>query len=243
MTYPLEWNTSIGKQKKQPALKVGPIRGVLPYDGHRNPLTRSASASRISMTVGTPATNGRPKVYHFDGQREMAVGIEALLSPALHALEVQLPPIFYTKRNGKPGEHSFDLRITFKDGFRRAVYVRNGSSLKRQKTQDEIKVIFDATPKSFADDKIVVNGDHYTRAYRDNLLRIWEANKKADHEADAHVFERAKVVPYWLMRELQAQCDIALGRAFDAILRHIGKGVIKANWHAVISEYSRIWLP
>lgn len=242
MPYPLEWDTSTGKQKKLPALKVNPIHGVLPYEGYRNPLTRSNSASRVSMTFATPATKGQRKVYHFDGQREMAVGLEAILSPKLYGLEVQLPPIFYPYGKKKPNEHSFDLRITFRDGFRRAVFVRNGTSLARQKTQDEITAIFAATPASFADDKIIVNGDHYTRAYRDNLLRIYKASAAIDKEADAHVFERARTGHYWLMCELLAQCDIAWARAFNAVLRHVGQGAIKANWHAVISEYSRIWL-
>ncbi|MFG6549531.1 hypothetical protein ACGYK3_10380 [Sulfitobacter sp. 1A05707] len=242
MPYPLEWDTSTGEQKKLPALKVDPIYGVLPYDGYRNPLTRSSSASRVSMTFATPATQGQRKVYHFDGQREMAVGIEALLSPDLYGLEVQLPPVNYRNRKGKPGKHSFDLRITFRDGFRRAVYVRHGDSLARQNTKDEIKAIFEATPASFADDKIVVNGDHYTRAYRDNLLRIYRATEAVDQEADAHVLDRARKGGYWLMRELMAQCEVTSARAFNAVLRHVGQGVIRANLHAVICEYSRIWL-
>ncbi|MCR8825240.1 hypothetical protein [Pseudosulfitobacter koreensis] len=242
MPYPLEWDTSTGKQKKLPALKVNPILGVLPYDGNRNPLTRSSSASRVSMTFATPATKGQRKVYHFDGQREMAVGLEALLSPNLYGLEVQLPPVAYRNRKGKLAEHSFDLRITFRDGFRRAVYVRHGESLARQKTKDEIKAIFEATPAWFADDKIVVNGDHYTRAYRDNLIRIYRASETVDEEADTHVLDCARTGRYWLMRELLTQCEVPAARAFNAILRHVGQGVIKANWHAVICEYSRIWL-
>lgn len=242
MPYPLKWDTSTGEQKKMPALNVNPIHGVLPYDGYRNPLTRSSSASRVSMTFATLATQGQRKVYHFDGQREMAVGIEALLSPDLYGLEVQLPPVSYRNHKGKRGKHSFDLRITFRDGFRRAVYVRHGDSLARQKTKDEIKAIFEATPACFADEKIVVNGDHYTRAYRDNLLRIYRATETVDQEADAHVLDRARKGGYWLMRELLAQCEVTSARAFNAILRHVGQGVIRANLHAVICEYSRIWL-
>lgn len=61
----------------------------------------------------------------------MAVGLEAHLSPELYHLEVQLPPIEYRGRNGRLRKHSFDLRITFRDQFRRAVFVRNGTSLKK----------------------------------------------------------------------------------------------------------------
>ncbi|HCQ59678.1 MAG TPA: hypothetical protein DIU10_17525, partial [Sulfitobacter sp.] len=113
---------------------------------------------------------------------------------------------------------------------------------RRFTTKEEIKAIFEATPACFADDKRVVNGDRYTRAYRDNLLRIYRATEIVDQEADAHVLDRARRGGYWLMRELLAQCEVTSARAFNAVLRHVGQGVIKANLHAVICEYSRIWL-
>ncbi len=194
------------------------------------------------MTIATPATRGQHKVYHFDGQREMAVALEALLSPELHGLEVQLPPIYFPKNDGKMHPHSFDMRITFRDKFRRAVFVRHGESLARQETQDEIKAIFAATPRSFADDKIVVNGDHYTRGYRDNLLRVWEASKISDKSADAYVLQRAQNNFFWHMQDLMDACDLPKGRAIDSILSLIGRRIIGANWHAVICSYSRIWL-
>lgn len=55
MTGPLRWETSLGDQEKMQSLKVDPIPGVLPFDGSRNPLTRSDTASRVSMTIITPA--------------------------------------------------------------------------------------------------------------------------------------------------------------------------------------------
>ena len=166
------------KTEKLPELVVPPIRDVLPFEGSHNPMTRSNTARRVSMTIPTPATDGKRQVYHFDGEREAAVALEALLSPDLFRLEVQLPKIYfdlpqgYNKRK-KPRGHHFDLRLTFNDGYKRAVYVKNATSLARRKTQDEFAAICEATPQSFADDVIVVNGDHYTMAYRDNLYRLF----------------------------------------------------------------------
>lgn len=242
MPYPQDWDTSLGEQEKQPALQVGPVHAVLPYDGYRNPLTRSSTTHRISMTIGTPATQGQRKVFHFDGEREMAVALEALLSPELLHLEVQLPPVKFRGLNGKLREHSFDLRITFRDKFRRAVFVRNGTSLKKQRTQDEIAAIFAATPKSFADDTIVVNGDDYTQGYRDNLLRIWSATEAKNPSLDAYILERARNTSFWLMRDLISQCDLLEGDATEGILRLIGQGYLGANRHACICKHSRIWL-
>lgn len=242
MPYPQDWDTSLGEQEKQPALQVGPVHGVLPYDGYHNPLTRSSTTQRISMTIGTPATQGRPKIYHFDGGREMAVALEALLSPELYALEVQLPPVRFLGLNGKPSYHSFDLRITFRDRYRRAVFVRNGTSLKKRRTQDEISAIFAATPETFADDKIVVNGDDYTQGYRDNLLRIWSATEDQNPRLDAYILDRARATSFWLTKDLISQCDLLEGDAMEGILRLIGQGYLGTNRHACICKHSRIWL-
>jgi hypothetical protein len=193
---PTDWDPSPVKQKKLPALMVPPIVGVLPFNGAHNPLTRSNTARRVSMVIPTPATNGVPQLFHFDGEREMAVALEALLSPDLFRLEVQLPKIFFEDPNKKNSKkkysgHFFDLRLTFADGHRRAVYVKNGASLAKTHTQEEIAAIFKATPPSFADDLIVVNGDHYTQAYRDNLRRIFHISQGLDRDADPHVEEVA----------------------------------------------------
>jgi hypothetical protein len=67
-------------KKKLPALDVGPFHGVLPFEGARNPLTRSNTAKRISAAIATPRTGGVRQVYHFDGEAEFYVAVEALLS-------------------------------------------------------------------------------------------------------------------------------------------------------------------
>ncbi|MFC3084569.1 hypothetical protein [Tabrizicola soli] len=115
-----------GKKKgKEGALNVAPIHGVLPFAGARNPLIRSNTARKVSFTACTLATDGVPQVYHFDSEAESAAALEALLHPDLHGLEVQLPAITYRcRRSRKNRDHHFDLRITFRDGFRRAIFVR-----------------------------------------------------------------------------------------------------------------------
>ena len=181
----------------EPALQVAPIHGVLPYGGFRNPLTRSTVARRVSTTIALPATNWVPKVYHFESEAESAVALDAVLDPTVHGLEVQLPPVSYWCRKEKRCKsHHFDLRLTFDDGLRRAVFVRNGSSLSRRETQDEIMDIFEAIPDEFADEATVVNADHYSRSYRDNLRRIWEATAKADTVADDHLEDVARRTSY-----------------------------------------------
>ncbi|QBF33837.1 hypothetical protein [Thalassococcus sp. S3] len=242
MSNEMIYDPLLKEREKQPPLELGPIPGVLPYAGHRSPLSRSSIAHKISMVLPTPATKGVPRVYHFESAREAAVGLEAVISPELYELEVQLPPIPYQDWQGTWRKHSFDARITFRSGFRRAVFVRNGTSLRKPKVQADITAIFAATPASFADDKVVVNGDLYTRGYRDNLFRVWEATKRPDQEADVHLLDVARRTTFWDLGQLIRSCELEGPRAFDAALRLIGCKALGTNWHTLIWMRSRVWV-
>lgn len=238
------WDPTPVSHPVQPALVVGAIPGVLPFDGVRNPLTRSNRAKRVSMTLATPATRGQRKVYHFESEAEATVALDAMLSPELHGIEVQLQPIMYLSPNGRWTPHHFDLRLTFRDGYRLAVFVRNGSSLATPDVQQEIKALFAAVPRDFADRAIVVNGDDYTRAYRENLRLIWDSFAKpdSDDESERHVLDIARKTDFRLAAQLMAACDLPRGAVWNAVLRLIGHKVIGANLQAVITPHSRVWL-
>ena len=230
-------------KKKQAALLVAPIHGVLPYAGDRNPLMRSDTVKRVSTALATPMTGGIRQVYHFDGESEYAVALDALRSPELYGLEVQLPPLsFYCRQKRKVRTHRFDLRLTFRDGYRRAVFVRNATSLAKRETQDEIDDIFAAVTEDFADDAMVVCTDDYTRAYRDNLRRIWDYLQVKDDEADATVEDAARTSSYWYLSDLIANCDVEPWRGYQAALRLIGQNVLWTDMHGVIDYPSRVVL-
>ncbi|MTH60904.1 hypothetical protein [Paracoccus litorisediminis] len=237
-----DWDPTPVTYPKQPALALGPIPGVLPYDGFRNPLTRSNTAKRVSMALATPATKGQRKVYHFESEAEASTALDAMLSPDFYGLEVQLPPITYRSPRGKWAQHHFDQRLTSRDGYRRAVFVRNGSSLARPDVQQEIDALFSAMPRDFADQAIVVNADDYTSAYKGNLRRIWDEFNTPNPEGEQHVIDMARKTNFWLAKELMAACDLARADVWQAVLRLIGRKVIGADWHAVINEHSHIWL-
>lgn len=243
MSLPEDRDPTPRRTAKLPALVVDPIHGVLPFDGALNPLTRSNTAHRVSMTFATPATDGKRKVYHFGSEAELAVALVALMSPDLHGIEVQLPPIEYSiEGKTKSRKHFFDLRVTFRDGFRRAIYVKNGSRLRTREIQDEIDAVFNWIPCGFADDAIAVNGDDFTRAYRDNLRRAWHLHQRPDPEADAYVEAVARNTSFWLLKDLIQKCDLAPAVAWQSAMRLITRGVLGANWHAVINVHSRVWL-
>ncbi len=230
------------KMPKLPALVVDPIHGVHPFDGARNPVTRSNTAHRVSMQISTAATGWQPKLYHFENQPESSTVLAALLSGQVYGLEVQLPPFKFKVPGRSELDHFYDLRITCADGFRRAVFVRNASSLATPDTQAEIDAIHQSIPADFADDAITVNGNDYTRAYRDNLRRIWHLSLKPNPAADQHVEAVARSTSFWLLRELIAQCDLPTKEAYQAAMRLVGQGVFTANWHAALCIHSRVWL-
>ena len=231
------------KKKPLPALVVDPIPGALPFAGSRNPMTRSNTARRVSLTIALPATDHVPQVFHFESLGEWATTMDALQDPNIWGLEVQLPPFPYRCPNkGHERQHHMDIRLTFKDGYRRAIFVRNRGSLAKPETQDEIDAIFKAMPADFADDAIVVDCNDYTRAYRDNIFRIWHHLQKPDAEADAHLLEMARTTHYWLLRDLVAQCGMPPWRMWQAALRLIGRRVLCADLYAVFCHHSRVWL-
>lgn len=240
MPTPLEWDTASPKLPKQPPLVIGEIRGVLPYSGHRNPMSLSSVAKRISMTIATRATKGQPKLYHFESAAEMATALDCLRSPRLFGLEVQLPPFPYKLPSGRWQDHYIDEVITFDDGFRRAVFVRNEESLKKPKTREEIAAIREALPLEIADDMVVVNGNQYTKVWRDNLRRVWKALQRPDPDVDSYVLDRVNNSNFWLLRELIANCDLPKSEVYQSTLRLIGRDQIKANWRCVFDYTSRI---
>jgi hypothetical protein len=238
------WDPTPIKTKAKPALQVPAPFGLLKYRGARNPMTRSNSAHRVACALPTPATNWVPEVFLFESAAEHSVCLEALLDPDMFHVEVQLPPIRYPWKYNQCGyrDHFFDLRLTFKDGYRRALYIKNGKSLKSERTQEEIQAIFSVLTDDFADDAFVINADYYSRPYRDNLQRMYYLSRRPCPQEDALVLEAARCCNYWTLADLLAQCPISPSRGWQAALRLIAGKALGANCHAVITHHSRVWL-
>lgn len=235
------WDPTPPKTKKMPALKIPPIPGVRPFAGSRNPLTRSNTAHRVSTILTTPHLAGEYEVFLFESELESVVALEALMSPDLYHLEVQLSPIAYVSPRGRSRRHSFDIRITFRDGYRRGLFVRNAASLARADTIAEIDAIFRATPPSFADDLDVISGAEYSRARRDNLRRVFPFHMQKNDEWDRHVLDVASHGRYRLIRDLVKRCDLPSPDAMSSVFRLLGRQKLGVNWDHVISKTSKVW--
>ena len=244
MLYKEEWDPTPPKLPKQPALVIPAIHGVRAFSGARNPLTRSNTARRVSMTFTTPHLDGDRQVFVFESDLESVVALEALLAPNFYHIEVQLPPVEYlSPSTRRMRSHHYDHRITFRDGHRRAIFARNASSLARHETREEVRALVRATPPNFADDVVIVSSTDYSRARRDNLRRVWLSSQVEDAEAERHVLEAIECRRCHLVDDLVRQCDLARPRAMDAILRLVGRGMLEANWDQLINKLSKVWLP
>lgn len=238
-----EWRYSPPKYKEQTAIKLGSVRGVLPYTGLRNPLTSSHASHRVMLTYRVPANDNQPKIGLCESAAELAVAQELLMHRDTYDLEFQ-PCTVSFHFDGAPKTHTYDLRLTLISGERRLIFVRNRASLQQPRTQAKLKAIVAATPKSEAHCVLVVDADTYSRPYRDNLRRISMALDHPDHRDDEVVLEAAcGLRRLGLMRDLIAVIDLEPCRSFQSILRLIGRGQLRANLDQVVGYFSRVWWP
>jgi hypothetical protein len=121
------------------------------------------------------------------------------------------------------------------------VFVRNENSLEKPRTAAQIQAIISATPKSAADDLIVVNADDYTRQRRENLLRMHLFMSRPDWEADDVVWQTArKMRTLYHMKDLFPHVPVSQARAFGACHRLVAQGLLLANLDHVLWEHSHI---
>ncbi|WP_417812327.1 hypothetical protein [Thalassospira alkalitolerans] len=235
------WHYAPQKLPKMNAVELGEIYGVLPFDGVRNPSSRSNSSHRVWIPYRTEANNWQPKVGIAESAGEAAVGVQLLMSPDLYDLHFQPFEVSYFNEAGKERNYTHDLLVTFRSGHRRLVFVRNENSLRKPQTTRDIQAIIAATPKHAADDMIVVNTNDYTRQRRENLFRMYHWMSVKDDEADTIVLETArKLRTLYYMKDLFPHVPIAQSRAFQACYRLVARGQIRANLDHVLWEFSQI---
>ncbi|MDE4144840.1 hypothetical protein PXK17_21000 [Phaeobacter gallaeciensis] len=235
------WNYSPAKLPQQSKITLGRIHGVLPFDGTRNPGSRSSVAHRVWLTYRTLANGFQPKVGIAESAAEVAVGYEFLIDPELYDLRFQPLTVGFTDTDGKKRSYTHDLLATFIDGRRRLVFVRNSESLQKPSTWRDIEAIRAATPKGAADDLAIVNAADYSRQRRENLFRLHEAVQSPDEATDEIVLWTARNhKKIWLMRDLFPLVQMPQKTVFRSCLRLIARGHLIANLDHVIAEWSRI---
>lgn len=235
------WLYAPQKLPRMAPITLDEIRGVLAYDGVRNPSSRSNTSYKVFMPYRTPANDWVPKIGIAESAAEAAVAMQMLMSPATHDLHFQPLSVEFEDEDGAIRTYTHDLLVTFRCGHRRLVFVRNENSLEKPRTAAQIQAIIRATPKSAADDLIVVNADDYTRQRRENLLRMHLFMSRPDWEADDVVWQTArKMRILYHMKDLFPHVPVSQARAFGACHRLVAQGLLQANLDHVLWEHSHI---
>lgn len=235
------WDPSIPKLPKASKIELDPIFGVLPFDGVRNPSARSASSHKVFMTYATEANNWQPKVGIGESGAEIAVALQAMISPDLYDLQFQPETVHYKDEDRVKRSYTHDILITFRNNHRRLVFVRNDNSLSKPKTERQIAAITAATSKQSAHDLIVVNASDFSRQRRENLFRMHTLVCNPDPEADELVFDAAtRLKTLWQMKDLFLYAPLAQWRTFQACYRLVARGQLFTNLDNVFWEHSRI---
>lgn len=239
------WNYSPPKLPKASKIVLPGIHGVLPFDGVRNPGSRSAVSHHVWFTYRTAANQWKPKVGITESAAEFAVGLEGLLDPETYDIRFQPYMVgYYSEEEKRNVPYTHDFLITLRNGHRRLVFVRYRASLNKEKAWRHIDQIGAATlKKKIADDMIVCDADTYTRQRRENLFRMWKLSENPDPEADEQVLEAAQHCrTLWFMRDLFPVVCLPQSRVFKACYRLIAQKKLQADLDNVIWEYSRIWV-
>jgi hypothetical protein len=235
------WNHSIPKLPRASPISLGDIKGVLPFDGVRNPSSRSNTSQKVFLTYKTAANNWKPKIGIAESAAEAAAGLEAVMSPNIYDVVFQPSAVQFCDEDGVTRNYTHDLLVTFRNGHRRLIFVRNKASLLKPRTQRQIKAIVAATPKGAADDMIVVNANDYSRQRRDNLMRMHHFVFNPDADADEVLLETARSLnSFYFMKDLFPHTSISMPRAFAACYRLIARGDLCANLDHLLWENSRI---
>lgn len=235
------WNYGPQKLPRASAISLTELEGILPFDGVRNPSSRSSTSHKVFFPYRTPANNWVPKIGIAECAAEAAASFEALISPKIYDLALQPLTVPFRDEDGVKRNYTHDLLVTFQNGYRRLIFVRNEESLKKPRTQRQIRAIAAATPKKVCDDMIVVNANDYTRQRRENLMRMHHFVFHPDEEADEALLETARSVrSFFYMKDLFPHAPVSTPRAFASCYRLIARGALRANLDHVLWENSRV---
>jgi len=235
------WLYAPQKLPRMSRVTLDEIYGMLAFDGVRNPSSRSNTSHKFFMPYRTPANDWVPKVGMAESAAEAAVALQLLMSSNVYDLHFQPQSVKFVDEHGANRTYTHDLLVTFRCGHRRLIFVRNEASLEKPRTIREIEAIIAATPKSAADDLIVVNANDYTRQRRENLFRMYSFMAAPDWEADDAVWQTARSLrTLYYMRDLFPYVGVSQRRAFGACYRLVAQGLIHANLDHVLWEHSHI---
>lgn len=232
--------------KRRPTIVIGEIDDVIGWGGRRNPLSRSNRSYKSGMLIRTPMHGMQRSLALHDSEIEEALTIDALLQPDVIGIECQAVTIPLPRRTekGQTRSHTFDVRITLRNGKVYLVYVKSERALRGSSSVPNIAEIVAHTPANLCDRIIVISDVSFSRNYRDNNRRILMCHEMPDPAADALICDLVEQLSGPVrIKTLIETSGLKKSQAWQAILRMIGARRIGAERDSVIDYPSLIWRP
>lgn len=200
---------------------------------------RSRASGRSIQTCLLPAWE-RPRKVICESLLELKVLHLLLTRPDIWDLVEQPPRIRYKTQDGKPKWAVYDFLVTLKCGRRIAIAVKPAAIVEETGFRQELILIRNATPLSFADDVVLVTDRSFAPADARNAERLNEFRRHPDGEADAVIVE--------LLSDLKSEVTIGelversglAGRGFRAAFRMLFSGIAEALDPGDITPNTRI---
>ncbi|ABN78312.1 hypothetical protein Rsph17029_3215 [Rhodobacter sphaeroides ATCC 17029] len=216
------------------------LDALLPYDGTRGVVHRSACAKTGMLVARTEEDKFLPRAVGHESGLERATAISALIHPNTYGLKCQPRKVIFEKPIADIRSNTLDYLLTLRTGQKIYLFVKNLDSVRRAKTALICEAIRRGLPEGhgFA----VISEASFPQYTRGNNERIFLAKRFPDPDADdrlAEVLAGLIDSPKFTIEELVFRCGLGPraadhGRAFNAILRAIGDGKLAANRRELI---------
>ncbi|MEP3893226.1 MAG: hypothetical protein ABJN52_04455 [Litorimonas sp.] len=222
---------------------------LLPYDGTRGVVGRSASAKTGAFVARTKDDGFIPRVVGHESSLERATAIRALIHPNVCGLKCQPRKVYFSKTIEGLKSNTLDYLVTLKTEQRIYLYVKNEESLSKPKHAlicEEIRMQLPAG-YGFA----AVSEAEFPPYVRGNNDRMFLAKRFPDPEADQRLLlalDDLINVDRFTVEELVFRCGLGprnadSGRAFDAVLRAVADHKLVADRRELIDYPTVLGLP
>ncbi|MEP1535556.1 MAG: hypothetical protein ABJZ56_03530 [Paracoccaceae bacterium] len=222
---------------------------LLPYDGTRGVVGRSASAKTGAFVARTEDDGFIPRVVGHESSLERATAIRALIHPNVCGLKCQPRKVHFSKTIEGLKSNTLDYLVTLKTEQRIYLYVKNEDSLSKPKHALICEEIRMQLPEGYG--FAAVSEAEFPPYVRGNNDRMFLAKRFPDPEADQRLYSVLNDlinVDRFTVEELVLRCDLGpknadKGRAFDAVLRAIADHRLVANRRELIDYPIVLGLP
>jgi hypothetical protein len=225
------------------------LDAMLPYDGTRGVVGRSASAKTGAFVARTEEDGYTPRPVGHESGLERATAIRSLIHPNVFGLKCQPRKVVFSKTIEGLKSNTLDYLVTLKTGQKIYLYVKNEESLSKPKHALICEEIRMQLPLGYG--FAAVSEAEFPPYVRGNNDRIFLAKRFPDPEADLRlrtVLNDLINVERFTIEELVFRCNMGpkntdKGRAFDAVLRAIADHRLTANRRELIDYPTVLGLP